>query len=59
MKPITSQDTKWTRLQTIQGPKQNSRDLDVYQRDQLVPRDILAAQDSMIFQSRFRDLNGL
>jgi hypothetical protein len=28
----------------------------VYQRDQLSPRDILAAQDSMIFQCRFGDL---
>jgi hypothetical protein len=32
---------------------------DVYQRDQLSPRDILAAQDSMIFRYRFGDLNGL
>jgi hypothetical protein len=34
-------------------------DLDVYQRDQLSPRDILAAQDIMIFRCRFGDLNGL
>jgi hypothetical protein len=38
---------------------QNSGDLDVYQRDQLSLRDILAAQDSMIFRYRFVDLSGL
>jgi hypothetical protein len=38
---------------------QNSGDLDVYQQDELSPRDILAAQDSMIFRYRFGDLNGL
>jgi hypothetical protein len=38
---------------------QNPGDLDVYQRDQLSPRDILAAQDSMMFRYRFGDLNGL
>jgi hypothetical protein len=44
----------------IQGPKhntENSGDLDVYQRDQLSPRDILATQDIMIFRCRFIDLN--
>jgi hypothetical protein len=33
--------------------------LDVYQRDQLSPRDILETQDSMIFRCRLRDLNVL
>jgi hypothetical protein len=62
MKPVTSLDTKWTRLQTTQGPKhQHAKlwDLDVYQQDQLIPKHILAAQDSMIFPYKFGDLKDL
>jgi hypothetical protein len=44
---------------TEASTRKNSGDLNVYQRDQLSPRDILAAQDNMIFQYRFGDLNGL
>jgi hypothetical protein len=62
MKPDTSQtrseqDSKQPKDWSINT--QNSGDLDVYQRDQLNPRDILAAHNSMIFQYRLGDLNGL
>jgi predicted transcriptional regulator len=63
MKPIkkvktrSEQDSKQPKDRSINT--QNSGDLNVYQRDQLSPRDILAAHDSMIFRCRFGDLNDL
>jgi hypothetical protein len=57
VKTRSEQDSKQPKDRSINT--QNSGDLDVYQRDQLSPIDILATQDSMIFRYRFGDLNGI